>query len=105
MCRILQMIIFMNVYTHNDEGLLNDSFQEINDVITQAEVIKTIKELKSGRSAGPDLLINDFFVTTCETITDKLVILFNITFSSRHFSLSWVDGVVIPKIRKAVKNS
>ena len=34
-----------------DEGLLNDSFQELNDVSTQAEVIKAIKELKSGKSA------------------------------------------------------
>ena len=96
--------IYERIRTH-DEGLLNDSFQELNDVITHAEVIKAIKELKSGKSAGPDLLINEFFVNTCETITDKLVILFNIIFSSGHFPLSWVDGVVIPIHKKGSKNT
>ena len=64
--------IYERIRTY-DEGLLNDSFQELNDLITQAEVIKAIKELKSGESVEPDLLINDFFVNTCETITDKLI--------------------------------
>ena len=41
--------IYERIRTH-DEGLLNDSFQELNDVITLAEVIKAIKELKSGRA-------------------------------------------------------
>ena len=98
MCRMLQMMIYMNVYAH-------DSFQELNDVIPHAEVIKAIKELKSGKSAEPDLFINDFFVNTCETITDKLVILFHIIFSSKHFPLSWVDGVVIPIHKKGSKNT
>ena len=75
--------IYERIRTY-DEGLLNDSFQELNDVITQAEVIKAIKELKTGKS-----------VNTWETLTDKLVILFNIIFSSGHFFLSWADGVVI----------
>ena len=96
--------IYERIRTY-DEGLLNDSFQELNDVITQAEVIKAIKELNSGKSAGPDLLINDFFVNTCETITDKLVILFNIIFGSGHFPLSWVDCVVIPIHKKGSKNT
>ena len=30
-------------------------------VITQAEAIQAIRELKSGKSAGLDLLINDFY--------------------------------------------
>ena len=68
--------IYERIRTY-DEGLLNDLFQELNDVITLAEVIKAFKELKSGESAGPDLLINDIFVNTCETITDKLVIYYN----------------------------
>ena len=96
--------MYERIRTH-DEGLLNDSFQELNDVNTHAEVIKAIKELKSGKSAGPDLLINNFFVNTWETITDKLVILFNIIFSSGHFPLSWVDGVVIPIHKKGSKNT
>ena len=37
------------------------------------EIIKAIKELKTGKSAGPDLLIIDFSVNSCETLTDKLI--------------------------------
>ena len=47
----------------------------------------------------------NFFVNTCETITDKLGILFNLIFSSGHFPLSWVDGVVIPIHKKGSKNT
>ena len=68
--------IYKRINTY-DEGLLNDLFRELNDVITLAEVIKAFKELKSGESAGPDLLINDIFVNTCETIADKLFIYYN----------------------------
>ena len=78
--------IYERIRTY-DESLLNDASQELNDVITQAEVIKAIKELKSSKSVGPDMLINDFFVNTCETITDKLVILFIIFFSDGHISV------------------
>ena len=44
-------------------------------------------------------------MNTCETITDKLVILLYIIFSSEHFLLSWVDGVVIPIHKKGSKNT
>ena len=47
----------------------------------------------------------NFFVNTCETITDKIVILFYLIFSSGHFPLSWVDGVVIPIHKKGSKNT
>ena len=40
-------------------------------------------------------------MNTCETIIDKLVILF----SSGHVPLSWVDGVVIPIHKKGSKNT
>ena len=52
--------IYERIRTYNEYSL-NDLFQELDDVITHAEVIKAIKELKSGKSAGPDLLINEFF--------------------------------------------
>ena len=39
---------------------------------TQVEIIKARKELQTCKNVGPDLLINDFYVNTCETLTDKL---------------------------------
>ena len=36
-------------------------FAELDKEITICEIIKGIRELKTGRSGGPDRLINDFF--------------------------------------------
>ena len=51
------------------------------------------------------LICSYFFVNTCETLTDKLVILFNIIFSGEHVLLSQVDGVVIPIQNKGSTNT
>ena len=37
--------------------------------------------LNNDKSAGPDLLINEFNINACEAIIDKLTLLFNIVLS------------------------
>ena len=38
-------------------------FEEPNGSITQEEIMCAIKQLKNGRSGGPDKFLNEFFVT------------------------------------------
>ena len=40
-------------------------FAQFDVEITTQEIIKGIRELKLGRSGGPDRLINDFFIYVC----------------------------------------
>ena len=83
-----------------DNGVLVDSTDEMNVPITESEVIKAIKQLKYGKSSGNDLLINDFFMYTCDILASKITALFNVILMSGHFPKSWTEGVIIPIHKK-----
>ena len=87
-----------------DNGVLVDSTDEIN-VITESEVIKAIKQLKHGKSSGPDLLINEFFIYTCDILASKITTLFNVILMSGHFPKRWTEGVIIPIHKKGNKGA
>lgn len=53
-------VIYFNERYLNDEFEI--MFEELNADITQQEVSKAIKQLKCGRSGGPDQLLNEFFI-------------------------------------------
>ena len=42
------------------ENDIQCTFEELNDIIGETEVINAIELLKHGKSSGEDLLINDF---------------------------------------------
>ena len=77
----------------------------MNVPITESEVIKAIKQLKHGKSSGPDLLINDFFIYTCVVLASKITALFNVILMSGHFPKSWTEGVIIPIHKKGNKGA
>ena len=37
-------------------------FDELNDTITLEEIMKAIRQVKNGRSGGPDKFLNEFFI-------------------------------------------
>lgn len=87
-----------------DDGVLEDAVEELNDpFIEEEEVIKGIKQLKTGKSAGHDLIINEFFMYALEALGSKLTSLFNIVFSSGHFPKAWSSGLVVPLHKKGNK--
>ena len=102
---LLLMKLFFEYIRLYDNGVLVDSTDEMNVPITESEVIKAIKQLKHGKSSGPDLLINDFFIYTCDTLASKITALFNVIFMSGHFTKSWTEGVIIPIHRKGNKGA
>ena len=88
-----------------DNGVLVDSTDEMNVPITESEVIKAIKQLKHGKSSGPDLLINEFFIYTCDILASKITALLNVIVMSGHFPKSWTEGVIIPIHKKGNKGA
>ena len=86
-----------------DDGVLEDMYEELNNPITCDEVSKGVKQLKAGKSAGPDLLVNEFFMYALDALEPKLTVLFNIVFSSGHFPESWSKGFVVPLHKKGSK--
>ena len=77
----------------------------MNVPITESEVIKAIKQLKHGKSSGPDLLINEFFIYPCDILASKITALFNVILMSIHFPKSWTEGVIIPIHKKDNKGA
>ena len=79
-------------------------YEELNYSITTEETINAIKSLKYGKSAGPDLLINECYINACGALTDKLTLLFNIVLNSGYFPNTWTEGVIVPIHKKGSKN-
>ena len=75
-------------------------FAELNTTIAESDVKNAIKDLKSGKSGGEDLLINEFFVSGQNTLLKYIVPLFNYVFKSGIFPKVWSDGLLVPLHKK-----
>lgn len=96
------VLYFNERYLNNEFEVL---FEEINSEITMQEVLAAIKQLKSGRSSGPDLLLNEFFVHGERVLAPILLSLFNKCFSISYFPEVWSDGYIVPLHKKGSINN
>ena len=95
--------VYEYLRSYND-GNVEVLYEELNYFITTEETINAIKGLKYGKSAGPVLLINEFYINACGALTDKLTLLFNIVLNSGYFPNTWTEGVIVPIHKKGSKN-
>ena len=79
---------------------LECAYEELNCEISCEEINKAIKALKSGKSAGEDLLLNEFFIHGSTTLMPYIQHLFNYIFSSGIFPSVWSDGLLVPLYKK-----
>ena len=92
----------------NLEGLTEDiifqemqnTFDELNISIVPAEIQIAIRQLKTNRSGGDDLLLNEFFTAARDFLTPNLVVIFNAIFNSGIFPEAWTTGLLIPLHKK-----
>lgn len=92
-------------YVRNyDRGELEEMYNELNDDVTNDEVHGAIKQLKRGKAAGPDVLINELYVVGADLLVPKLTRLFNLVFKSGHFPESWSEGFIVPVPKKGNAN-
>ena len=71
-------------------------FGELDVAITQNEIVKAIKELKTSRSGGPDRLLNEFFINGSKSLLPYLHTLFNVLFNKGYFPTMWSEGYIVP---------
>ena len=76
------------------------TFEELNDVIGETEVVNAIKQLKHGKSSEEDLLINEFFFYGRDHLSYYLTVLFNYVFQSGFFPHGWSAGLLVPLHKK-----
>jgi hypothetical protein len=80
--------------------LSNEEKYSINDTtdkpFTISEVKNVIKSLKTGKSSGPDFILNDIFKGSCPLIAKSITTLFNMIFSSEVYPTSWLSSYIVP---------
>ncbi|KAL4240483.1 hypothetical protein ACF0H5_001275 [Mactra antiquata] len=91
------IVNFIDRYEQNEYNIM---FEELNMTISLLEVQKAIKELKTNKSSGPDLILNEFFIHGNYILAPYLLKLMNKVFETEYFPQSWSEGYVIPLHKK-----
>ena len=95
------ILYFVERYEKNEFDIM---FAELNLPFEQCEIIKAIKQLNTNKSAGPDMLLNEFFIHGKDTLSIYLLSLFNKIFELRYFPKTWTEGFVVPLHKKGSIN-
>ena len=85
-------------------GELDRLYDELNTFIKVDEVTKAITQLKCEKSAGLDLLINEFHIYGCEILASPLCSVFNSILKLDYFPAEWSMGLIIPLHKKGDEN-
>ena len=80
-------------------------FSELDVEITREEILKSIKQLKNGKSGGPDQLLNEFFIHGQHVLLLCLHSLFNKLLRAGYFPSSWAEVHVVPLHKKGDVNN
>ena len=72
----------------------------LDSEITEDEVRKAIRRLKSGKAAGADQVINEFLKSTERVILPFLFKLCNAIFIQGIFPEEWTKSIIVPLHRK-----
>ena len=86
------VIYFNERYENNEFAIM---FEELNVVFSREEILKA-NQLHANKSAGPDKLINEFFIHGKEKLVSTLHSLFNKLFTLGFFPKDWSEGYIIP---------
>ena len=95
------VIHFNERYVNNEFCIM---FDELNENFSQEEILKSIKQLKTNKSGGPDKLINEFFIHGKNVLLPVLCNLFNKIFENGNFPEEWSEGYIIPLHKKGSKS-
>ena len=75
---------------------ISESDDILNSPITDFEISKAIRDLKLGKAAGHDEILNEYFKNAKDILLPLLVKLFNIIFETGMLPSSWLYGRIRP---------
>ena len=80
----------------NNNGNGNiDIFDELNNDITNEEILNAIEQLETGKSGGDDMLINECLNYGKYILLSNLHKIFDHIFNVGCFPETWTDGIII----------
>ena len=68
----------------------------LNGIITEKEVLDTIKGLKNNKAPGSDKLINEFVLNSPPFLVSIYTKLFNVVLDTGIIPETWTTGIIIP---------
>ena len=71
---------------------ISESDDILNVHITEFEISKAIRDLKLGKAAGHDGILNEYLKNATDILMPLLIKLFNIIFESGKLPTLWLDG-------------
>ena len=85
----------------NPEDLLNETINvnvenEVNQPITEAEILKSVKSLKNNKASGEDNIVNEHIKSTIHLLLPIYCKLFNIILDTGIIPETWSVGVIKP---------
>ena len=95
-----------DIYEYLNENLNNDTmFEELNNTLDVDEVKNAIRELKTGKAAGHDLIINGIYINAFEVLAPVLTCLLIMFFKMVIFFSVWTNGIIVPLHKKGSLNN
>lgn len=69
-------------------------FNELNYTIKESEIIKVLKNLKTGKAVGSDGIANEMLKTGVSELSKPLTVIFNKKFTSGNYPKKWGEGLI-----------
>ena len=95
-------ILYFNERYEKDE--FNIMFDELNQDFSTDEIMKSINQLKTNKSGGPDKILNEFLIHGRNFLVPTLCNLFNKIYEYGYFPETWSEGYIIPLHKKGSIN-
>jgi hypothetical protein len=77
---------------------------ESNSTVTYKEIKKAIFDLKKGKSAGPDRILNEVIKYTNPIMINSYMKIFNVILKTGIYPKSWKESLTIPIYKSGYKN-
>jgi hypothetical protein len=68
----------------------------LDSVFQESEINKAIKKLKRGKASGIDMIVNEMFICSPNTLNKSLTHLFNIVLNNGDYPKSWSTSIITP---------
>lgn len=95
------ILYFNERYVNNEFSIM---FEDLNLNFSEDEILRSIKQLKTNKSGGPDRIINEFFIHGKHILAPTVCNLFNKIFEKGYFPEDWTEGYIIPLHKKGSIN-
>ena len=92
-------------FLHDFKNTRTDStFKELDDPITQDEIKRAARQLKSNKACSLDTILNEYFKESINILIGPLEIVFNYILNKNSFPKQWTKGMILPIHKKGNSN-